>query len=228
MSQFGAKVFRAFNLLQASHRFLPARATAGGKFAVILRKESDDIYTYIFVRDGRMNDANMDVDMWVAPLHEAGDGLDKLYIGFKIRIASEYDIDDKFFEDCEKRIVTLLSCVPQISLATQRELREPSFQTRRYQTYQIERKALSALLMAAKQHNEDAMNAIGVANRVVDGKGTCDDIEIACISAAEQLLHRNVFDYEVVDFFEKSASQLGASISQVLYPFILGEKSMGI
>jgi len=116
-------VFQVFDDLVKKHRFIPVKGGAVGRFASLLRRETEDVFMYVFVSDGRPGGANLDVDVWIAPPDSADDGLDNLGVGYKIRIGSEYDVDDVFFANCQRRIVHFLACVPAIVPLVRRELR---------------------------------------------------------------------------------------------------------
>jgi len=81
MSAFAKQIFEVFSELIDNHGFVPARATSNKEFASLVRWETDDVFVYVFVRDGRSGSANVDVSVWIAPPDEPADGLDKLYVG---------------------------------------------------------------------------------------------------------------------------------------------------
>jgi hypothetical protein len=108
MSTFAERVFATFKELRETHAFVTAQAFSGKDFASLFKKLSDDIYLYIFVHDGRSGNADLSISMWIAPPHAPGDGLDKLYVGFKLLIASAFDVDDYFFQSSQRRILSLI------------------------------------------------------------------------------------------------------------------------
>jgi len=225
MNGFSENVFEVFDVLQTTHRFLPARATSNDRFAALVRSEADDVFTYVFVHDGRAGDVNLDVDLWLAPPNSPDDALDNLYVGYKIRIGSEFDVDDEFFLNCQRRIIHLLPYANQLVPAVRLELASPAFSTRRLQAYRIEREALATLLNSAKDGNEAAREALHWAHLALLGDADLDTLKDKCVLAAGRLMELQCFSEKVLEFCDNQVSFLASALSGPLYAYALGEAS---
>jgi hypothetical protein len=230
MPTFADNVFKVFALLQSGYRFVPARPSSDKRFASLVRKEADDIFVYVLVHDGRPGHSNLNIDIWVAPPDEPGDGLDSLYVGYKVRIGSEFNIDDQFFLNCEARIITFLTCVPAMIPAIRSELQNPAFRTLRWTSYMMERRVLAALLRAAGGGDQIIREAVDAAAAAAAGKRTLDEITDSCIAAATQMIERGDFDHDILDRYRGDGKKIGMSVAGHVYANALGELSaaMGV
>lgn len=225
MSHFAKSIFKIFSDLIENHRFVPAYATSSKAFASLVRWEAEDTFVYVFVKDGRSGNANMEVSVWIAPPEEPGDGLDNLYVGYKIRIGSEYDVDEEFFRGCQARIVQLLSFVPALVPCVRAELASPAIRTRMWTSYQMIGIALTSLLTAASDGNSTVQEALGIARKSVAGSATRKQLEVACIEAATTLYQEGRFDHALVELFRKDPKLIGYGLVGRLYGHVLGEAS---
>ena len=225
MASFAESVFQIFSDLQKLHRFVPARAGSGKTFASMVQSYAPDIVVYLFVSDGRPSHANVDVNLWVAPPDDPGDGLDALYVGYRIRIASEFNVDEHFFINCQKRIITLLPSVKCFVAPIRSELAEPAFKTRRYFSYHIERKALATVLRVAKENDTTVLAVVETVRQLARGKSKIDGIFEACMPLAEHMLGRGYFANDYVDLCRQNVRSIANSIGAQLYISSLCEQS---
>ncbi|MGD9644842.1 MAG: Imm25 family immunity protein [Pirellulales bacterium] len=225
MTTFADNVYEIFGPLQAQHAFVPARAASGKHFASLIRRVSEDVCAYVFVHDGRASNAHLDVDLWVAPPESPDDSLDRLYVGYKLRIGSEYDVDDAFFHGCEMRIVRLLPITTMLVPLIRDELDSPSIRTKRWTAYRIERRVLSCVLTLASSGDSIAVAALEEARRTVD-KVQLDSLERACRPLADALLEQRLLDVEVLAFFDGRPDSLASAVANHLYISALGEASI--
>ncbi|MHC5539238.1 Imm25 family immunity protein [Singulisphaera rosea] len=226
MSSFPENVFQAFRSLTIEHRFVPVKVGASKRFASLARQETKNVYSYLFASDGRMSGGNLDIDLWIAPPDEPGDGLDRLYVGHKIRIASEFEVDDGYFAKSQQRVIHLLPFVSAIVPLVDQELEEPSFQTKRWSVYRIQRKAIFSVLTEAANGNNRIRAAVNEARRLADEKGSMERLKEVCLPIAESLLESTILDDEVFQFFKGKTDSFASSISMHLYVYALGEKSV--
>ena len=225
MASFADNVFQVFDDLVTKHRFIPVKAGASKRFTSLVRQEAEDVFIYVFVRDGRPSGANLDVDVWVAPPDEPGDGLESLYVGYKVRIGSEYDVDDAYFINCQNRITHFLSCVPAIVPLVRQELEKPSFRTKRWTVYQLQQSSLATLLSKAKEGDLATIAVIDAAKRLATGKGSLAKLEEATMPIAVTLLEQKVLEKNVLQFFDGNAKSLASTLATHLYIRALGEMS---
>lgn len=225
MATFANNVFEAFESLRSEYGFLPARAACGKRFASLVRQVTEDVFAYVFVHDGRPSDANLDVDFWVAPPDTPDHSLEKLSVGYKIRIGSEYEIDDAFFNGCEKRIIHLLPCVESLCPLVLSELANPGIRTKRWRVYQMERQVLSCFVSMASEGNSLAM-AVQKEVNVSIRMGSLESIENACQPIAIAILEDRRLDDKVVAFYEGRAESLASALASQLYVRALGVASV--
>lgn len=225
MPSFADGIFESFSQLRARHAFVPSRASSNERFASLLRKETDDICVYVLVHDDRSGGANMDVDVWVAPPHSPDDGLDRLYVGYKIRIASEYDLDPDFFQNCESRIVSLLPCLPGLFPAIRAELKAPVFRTKRITTYLMEQRASAVVRRAAAEGSPVARDAIQAAGSAARGLASLDDVAELCTAAAINL--KDSLDDGFLEYWRDDFKKVGAVLARRAYVQALCDLSAG-
>ena len=225
MATFQSNIFQVFDDLITQHRFVPVKSGAVARFASLIRRETEDVFVYVFVSDGRPGGATLDVDVWIAPPENADDSLDNLGVGYKIRIGNEYDVDDVFFAQCQCRIVHFLPCIPAIVPLVQLELQHPGFPTKRWTVYQLEQSAFSCLLSRAKAGDSETMAVLDAARRLATGKGSFAKLTQSILPIAVTLMEQSVFDEKVIEFFEGDAKWLTDTLANRLYIHALGEKS---
>jgi hypothetical protein len=226
MATFADNVFEAFSTLRSGYRFLPARVASGKRFASLVRQVTEDVFAYVFVRDERQSGANIDVDLWVAPPETPDDSLETLYVGYKIRIGSEYDIDDAFFAGCEQRVIHFLPCVDSLGPLVQSELVNPPIRTKRWNVYQMERQLLSHFTSQAAKGNSLAL-AVQNEMRTVIHESSVDSMEKACQRFATEILRLKELDKHVLQFYEERAGSLASALANHLYVRALGLASSG-
>ena len=225
MPPFAENVFEIFNDLTNNHRFVPARAGADKNFASLVREEEEDVFVYVMVHDNRPGGGTVEVHVWVAPPESPDDTLDKLYVGYRIRIADEYDIDDEFFLNCQQRIVHFLPCVAAMVPLIREELVNPSFRTRRWIVYQLEQRAVARVLQLAESGETDAVSAVKAATRLALGRGSYSRFNSACAPIATVLLKDEKMDADILRFFKGNIDSLASTLSRFLYARALGELS---
>lgn len=225
MATFAGKVFEAFEILQSEFRFLPAHASSGKRFASLVRQVTEDVFAYVFVHDGRPSDSSLDVDFWVAPPDTPDHSLQKLNVGYKISIGSDYEIDDAFFIGCERRIVHFLPCVEWLCPLVSSELVNPGIRTKRWEVYQMERQLFSCYVSMASEGNSLAM---AVQKEVDNAKlrTTLESIEKACQPIARAILDERRLNENVLKFYEGRVESLVSALASQLYVRGLGAASI--
>ena len=73
MATFQSNIFQVFDDLITQHRFIPVKSGAVARFASLIRRETEDVFVYVFVSDGRPGGASLDVNVWIAPPDNADD-----------------------------------------------------------------------------------------------------------------------------------------------------------
>lgn len=227
MSQFSRNVFAAFRLLQQNHRFIPATTFAGRRFASLVRAEDTDTFIYVFVQDGRPGGANMDVDLWVAPPEQPDSSLDRLGVGFRVMIASEYDVSDEFFEACQERIVRFLECAPVVASVVRKEVSKPSFPSKRWGVYQVEKVACQALLADLEVDEANAQCIHTAVVRAVRNGDQLDAASQAALPYAEEVLATKTSALNVRTFYKGRPEMLASALVSHLYANVIGRISLG-
>lgn len=225
MAKFAENVFEMFRDLQSHHRFVPAWASSGSRFASLLRRETEDVFVYVFVADGRPGNADLEVSLWVAPPDCPGDQFDNLYVGYKVRIGSEYEIDDAFFSKCERRIVRFLPCVSSMVPAIRSELSNPEFRSKRWEVYGMERRTIQTFYRLADGGNPDAVAAVAATARAAKGKGKLDKLEVLFHPIAAAMIENRQLDAAAAQFFGDGIESLASSLAQMVYALELGNLS---
>jgi hypothetical protein len=227
MASFARSVFGIFNRLQSGAGFVPAKAIASQRFASLVKRVDDDFFLYVFVSDGRPGNASLDVALWAAPPDAPGDSLDNLYVGYKIRIGSSFEVDDAFFQNCERRILTLLPYLEGLRGAIMEELANPAFHTRRLAAYRLERQVFACLQQAAKlKPQSPSAVALRTAADVTKGRCSMEKLEEAATAAVEALQADGSLGSDVIPFFGGEARFAGISLAGHLYTHALGSLNM--
>lgn len=217
MAGFADSIFTAFAELRDRHSFIPARAFSSKRFASLFKKLSDEVFLYIFVYDERPSNADLKVTMWIAPPDEPGDGLDNLYVGFKFTIASKFEVDDAFLRSCQQRIQKLLPYTNGLHDLVLSEMQSPSFSTRRYEVYLLERSAFGASLQSRRaQPAIDSFAELAVAKRI-----SFDALAKSAEAIARQLIEDGDLSCEASNFYRGDAAFLGSSLVGHLYLHVL-------
>ena len=223
---FASNIFDAFAELENRHGFVRAYACAGTRFASIVRKEEFDVFTYVFASDGRPNGASLDLNLWVAPPDSPDDSLEKIYVGFKIRIGSEFEIDDAFINNCQARVIAFLPCITAIIPIVKQELTFPSIRSKRWYSYIIERRVLALLLGKAGLGDQNAISLIKSARSLVRSNvKSIGRLERILNPFAAELMMKGELDVEARVFFNGDAAYLTSALAQQLYIELLGEMS---
>jgi len=217
MSKFAKNVYAAFQDLSETYLFIAARAYASRDFASLFSKASDGVYFYLFVHDGRPHNAAMSVSCWIAPAHEPSDGLDNLCVGYKVAIASSYEVDDEFFGSCQRRILLLLPHLHHLSGAVLHELASPSFRTTRYLAYRMERAALDCAIQSKSAG--PAVEAF--ANIAKSTKASYEALERAALPIARILIDERGLPSDVSEFYGRDVEFLSRSLLGHLYVHVL-------
>lgn len=226
MTTFAENVFNVFSRLCERHGFVPAAAMAGKHFASLVKKVTDECYAYVFAHDGRPGDGELVVSVWIAPPHSPDDGLDKLNVGYKVLIASAYDVEDEFFYRCEERIIYLLPILGAFSEVISRAISCQTCRSQRWTAYQNERHAFTALKdMAMTRADAACANALTSAKSVAEEKGSFATLEEACVAAAQSLLRHESLPEDAAAFYDGDAEFLGSGIAGLLYVDALGTLS---
>ncbi len=218
MASFADNVFDVFSQLCENHCFVPAKAASGKDFASFVRKVSPECYVYVFVHDGRRGDGELAVSVWVAPPHAPDDGLDKLNVGYKVQIASAYDVGDDFFECCKERIVNLLPALGALSQVVQEEVSHQRFRSQRWAAYKSERQAFDSLkAMATDRADAACAMAVSCAREVAQDGNSFGSLEKACVAAAKSLLDHNALPAEATAFYDGDADFIASCVAGHLY-----------
>ncbi|HVS59522.1 MAG TPA: hypothetical protein VHE82_02385 [Gemmatimonadaceae bacterium] len=131
MTKFSALVLEAFK----GSDFTPATGVANDEFVALLRRESEQVCSYIFFRDDRRGGGAVAVDYWVAPPDFPDDGLDKLGIGFKVAIARAFGFQEDLLRVARRRVDILGQVVPAFTAAVTEEAKAPIVVTPRLGPY---------------------------------------------------------------------------------------------
>ena len=225
MATFAHNVYEAFETLQSKYHFVPARAASVKRFASLVRQEKEDVFAYVFVHDGRSGNSSLDVDVWLAPPDVPDHSLESLYVGYKIWIASEYEIDDVFFASCEKRIIHLLPCLEALCPLIDSELMNPSFRTRRWDVYQMERRLYSYFICKTNDGDPRSI-ALKKEIDVVLRTQSLGKIEKACLPIARDIYEERRLDEEILEFYEGRTTWLASALAKQLYIRALGAASV--
>lgn len=218
MSKFATNLFDAFRRLQNEYGFVAAKEFAGSGFAPLVTSLCDDIFVYLFVHDGRPGNADVVISVWVAPPHPPDDGLDKLMVGFRVLIASKFDVDDEFFKHAQERVIKLLPSLKGLAEPVRSELMSPAFHTVRYHAYRLELEVYATLLQIDAQERKGPIGQVfDVAKAVASGAASMNKLEKACLVAAKQLLLEERLGQEVMNFYGKDPEFLASSIMGHLY-----------
>lgn len=222
MAKFAIEVFKVFARLRKEAGFVPA---IGAKtFASLVRREQEDFFFYVFVQDDRGGGANVDVSLWVAPPESPDASLEKLYVGYKILIGSDCDVDDQFFWACERRILSLIPYVRSLEPLIQQELAHPDFMTERYTVYLRERDVYAKFCEIAFQKRlSSVLGALEVGTEVAKGRAAYKRLNEACITAARELVELDELDK---DWYNGHLPSMGSSIASQVYIHALGELSV--
>ena len=155
MGKFSKSVFEIFDGLS----FVPSKSTASDDFAVLLRRERQMVCSYIYARDDRRGNGPVAVHYWIAPPDFPDDGLDNLGVGFRIFIASTFQMSDDFLPSARARVQRLLAATPALAEVVVSEMREPvKDDTTRLGAYQEEVSLFRMVTQfAAKPGNTDVV-----------------------------------------------------------------------
>ena len=225
MTTFAHNVYEAFENLRSKYHFVPARAACGKRFASLIRQIDADVFAYVFVHDGRPGNSSLDVDFWLAPPDVPDHTLEALYVGYKIRIGSEYEIDDDFFASCENRIIHLLPCLKSLCPLIESELMNPSFRTRRWHAYQMERRLYSYFISKTIGGDPRAV-ALKKEIDLIAHTQSLGKIEKACLPIARDIYEERLIDEDILEFYEGQTTWLASALASQLYIRGLGVASV--
>lgn len=220
---FATDVFRAFKRLRTDHGFVPAKAIGGSRFASLLRYEEMDICVSIYAKD--TSERGTTIEMWVAPPDLPDDGLDNLNVGYKIWIGAQVSPDDDFFQGCESRIITLLSCIPALIPTIRQELENPAIKTRRWTVYQQQWDVVRIVHKLAAERQAGADKTLEKSLEYARGKLTLKEFNVECSRLAGEILTGNVLDLGARNFNSGGVDFLAGSLFRGLYAWGLGELS---
>jgi hypothetical protein len=223
MGSFATNVYSVMQGLQTRLRFKPAVAYSSKSFAPLAMRLSDLAFAYVFVKDHRHGGGDMTVSVWIAPLAAPDDALDKLNIGFKIRIASEFEVDDAFFLAAESRIERLVPCLYGFDGIISDELRSPSFRSRKFEVYTKAVSVYSRMNRMASEGVQEVVAAYSTCRELIRKRASVQTFESACESAAAMILRCGVLSPSDSEFFQNDPKVLGYDISGFVYTSVLTE-----
>lgn len=225
MATFSANVYDVLSSLIEEHAFIPCRAVSDKRFASLLRKETDEVYSYVFVRDGRASGVNLDVHFWIAPPESPDDSLDSLGIGYKILVASTFDVDDQFFANAQERIVRLLPAVDPLIAVVVKELKAPVFKTRRWDIYEQEQRLFKRVLDLNRAKDTTAVAAMTSIRRAASKKGKLDQLAEIFVPLAQKFVDGAVLGSKSEEVPDNDVHSLASTLSIHAYVWSLGHLS---
>jgi hypothetical protein len=224
MSDFVNNIFSVFSHLIDKHGFIPAKAVSGDHFVSLVKKYTDNVFIYLFVRDERAGSGEMSVQLWIAPPDLPDDTLENLGIGYKILIASTYEPDDRFFDRVEKRVLNLLPLLDDLAKGVEIELQKPPFQTKRLVAYRCEKQAfINFMNCASKENDTEVRDILEQAKKLAAGKGTLDSLGKKVTRFTPKLLANNCLLDDTANFFGGDPRFIGTSLANRLYVEELGK-----
>jgi hypothetical protein len=216
MKRFEREVTSAFTgLLQLRW----AAAYSHGEFVPLVAPLFHGCLLYLFARDQRSGDGPVRVDVWVAPPHPPDDGLDNLMLGFQIRIAESFEIEDDFLSRCARRAKCLEPSLEGLAAAVENELAVPSFDTLRFRSYMFERE----LFKLVCGRTSDELATVGqdpprrVAKKVVGGTAPFSALEASCQHACELLEARQRLSDDLLSFYDADSRWMGEAVAGHAY-----------
>lgn len=219
MASFASEVFKQFSALIEKHEFKPAKGLDYDAFASLVRRSSQDICNYIFVRDDRSGRGDLSAQLWVAPIDFPDDGLDKLGVGFKIWLGATRQLEENFLPGLVKRVEILLPATEALAASVIQEFSAPIFPTRKIYTYRLERTAFDFIReFSATTAGSYWKDAFGIARSVTLGKGKYSQLEKKCVECAERLFHESTNLTRIdSDYFERNPKFTGSRLSKQIY-----------
>lgn len=213
------KGLRSFGFVEA-----PAVATPG--FASFVRLARSGLYHYVLVHDGRAAGGPVNVDLWIAPREAPDDSLDVLGVGYKLQIASQFDLGERYFEKCCSRIGLTLPYIGGLETGTLEELANPVMQSQRWTSYKNESEALDLLLSPPLSAHPVVQNLLEQAKDFVRRRRrSLDLLEDSCVAVSEHLINSGQLPPHVAAAFNGSGRVLGLSVVGQLYALLLGARS---
>lgn len=128
---------------------------------VALSKQIEDIYYCYVIARVYKHDGSLHTTMWVGPIDRPDDGLNNLSANIKVDIGYTQTPDEKFFRNCEKKIIHLIQAGTLTSLMTtsKKELAAPSLHNRRYEVYTAYLLPFFKKILAATGNNVKILNS---------------------------------------------------------------------
>lgn len=167
-------------------------------FAALVRRESESICTYVFIRDHRSGQGSVSCQFWVAPVDRPDDALDNLGIGYKIQLAETWKLDDAFLPNVRQRIENLVPHVQGLVDAVLYELENPPYVSKRLAAYQIERRLYRAVISADISLQKKYFDPLWKNTaQVIAGVHAFSKLREACSATAEDLLNADWIDRQI-------------------------------
>ena len=234
MSGLSSVVVPAFGELIDQHRFLPCWALPSARSVDLVREESPGFISSINVTAWLDDRSHFDVDVWLTPVECPGGALEKLNVGFCIRIGSSSTLQVDFLEGCQSRLIHYLKAVPALLPVVAREMNTPQPLSRRWPIYLMERRIAAQVMDRAASGDSLAIRTIEKVHQAIARRRTIQSIDAACHELAESLLQTAALDAEAQMFYTtdpqmlqggRNVRMLCNAISTQLYIHCLAELS---
>ncbi len=225
MSSLYGKIIERFAELIERCGFVPAKSVSGNYFVSLVKQISKNICLYLFIKDERSGNGDLNIYLWIAPKDLPDEGIDNLGVGYKILIGASYEPDNSFYEACVLRVKNLLDNIEGIADVVRHEIKKPAFKTYRLKAYRYELSIFKKFLKYSKHDNSKEMKAFHKnAKKIVDGKGSLEKFEKQGAKIALNLLKNQCLSDEEIDFFENDEQIIGDCIADHLYVTTLLEE----
>jgi hypothetical protein len=123
----------------SSDNFLVPSDVADSRFAVAVRRMTEAVAAYVFLRHDRRADGAITAELWLAPLDSPDDAFDKLGVGYKTVLGRTFDEPTEgWFAAVRSRIITYVNAAADLAQAVEKELESPPWITDRLTMYRIQ------------------------------------------------------------------------------------------
>lgn len=187
MDQFRKRIAELAKPFEEASRF---RRDKGGwsDLVVWVRRESEAVCSYLFVRDDRSARQGIKFDYWVAPADTPDDSIESLGIGYMIRLGEPYKFEEPLLAPCFHRVQVLASHVDSLVQAVEEELRSPPIVTRRLGVYRDEQRLWALLRSDTSPEIVQLLHELrSQAAMMVRGRKSGERFDRICMDAASKL-----------------------------------------